>query len=277
MTYAQGLSFAVIGGAVAMFVWGRFRYDLIALVALLIGIVTRDVPVKQAFSGFTSDVVVIIASALIVSAAIARSGVIEWAVRPLMGRLHSTATQVPALAGTTALLSMLTKNVGALAIMMPVALRIGRKTETSASSLLMPMAFMSLLGGLVTLVGTSTNIIVSQVRQDTLGKPFQMYDFAPVGLMIAARGHRDIIAHGVAVPQFAEQRTVLAAVTAREGRCHATLLVADPVDHAIRMLEYYSPMVATIQGRLRRDAPMFAPRRPLYQASALWTPGMVRS
>lgn len=188
MTYAQGLSFAVIGGAVAMFVWGRFRYDLIALVALLIGIATGDVPVKQAFSGFTSDVVVIIASALIVSAAIARSGVIEWAVRPLMGRLHSTATQVPALAGTTALLSMLTKNVGALAIMMPVALRIGRKTETSASSLLMPMAFMSLLGGLVTLVGTSTNIIVSQVRQDTLGKPFQMYDFAPVGLVLTALG-----------------------------------------------------------------------------------------
>lgn len=171
-----------------MFIWGRFRYDLVALVALLIGVATGDVPVKQAFSGFTSDVVVIIASALIVSTAIARSGVIEWAVRPLIGRLHTASTQVPALAGATALLSMLTKNVGALAIMMPVALRIGRKTETSASSLLMPMAFMSLLGGLVTLVGTSTNIIVSQVRQDTVGKPFQMYDFAPVGLVLTALG-----------------------------------------------------------------------------------------
>jgi di/tricarboxylate transporter len=188
LSYAQGLSFAIIGGTVAMFVWGRFRYDLIALVALLIGLATRDVPLKQAFGGFTSDVVVIIASALIVSAAIARSGAIEWAVRPLLNRLQRPVSQVPVLAGTTAVLSMLTKNVGALAIMMPVALRIGRKTETSASSLLMPMAFMSLLGGLVTLVGTSTNIIVSQVRQDTLGKPFQMYDFAPVGLVLTALG-----------------------------------------------------------------------------------------
>ena len=178
----------MIGAAVAVFAWGRFRYDLVALVALLIGLATGDVPVEKAFTGFTSDVVVIIASALVISAAIARSGVVEWAVGPMLERLHSASTQVPALAGTTALLSMLTKNVGALAIMMPVALRIGRKTETSPSSLLMPMSFMSLLGGLVTLVGTSTNIIVSQVRQEMVGTPFQMYDFAPVGLVLTAMG-----------------------------------------------------------------------------------------
>jgi di/tricarboxylate transporter len=83
---------------------------------------------------------------------------------------------------------MLTKNVGALAILMPVAMRVARKTGTSPSSLLMPMSFMSLLGGLVILVGTSTNIIVSQVRQDMLGKPFQMYDFAPVGFVLTALG-----------------------------------------------------------------------------------------
>jgi di/tricarboxylate transporter len=188
MNAAQVLSCAVIGGAVAIFAWGRFRYDLVALVALLIGLATGDVSSKDAFTGFTSDVVIIIASALIVSAAIARSGVVEWAVRPLMGRLRGAASQVPALAGITALLSMLTKNVGALAIMMPVALRLARKTGTSPSSLLMPMSFMSLLGGLVILVGTSTNIIASQVREDMLGKPFQMYDFAPVGLVLTALG-----------------------------------------------------------------------------------------
>ena len=171
-----------------MFAWGRFRYDLVALTALMVGLASGDVPIAKAFSGFTSDVVVIIAAALIISAAIARSGVIEWAVRPLMERLRTTAAQVPTLAGITALLAMVTKNVGALAIMMPVALRIGRKTETSPSSLLMPMSFMSLLGGLVTLVGTSTNIIVSQVRQETVGKPFQMFDFAPVGLVLTAFG-----------------------------------------------------------------------------------------
>lgn len=188
MTAPQALSFAIIGCAVLVFAWGRFRYDVVALVALFVGVLTKDVPIKSAFSGFTSDVVIIIACALIVSAAIQQSGVIEWAVRPLLDRLKSTATQVPVLAGATAFLSTLTKNVGALAIMMPVALRITRNTESSPSSLLMPMSFMSLLGGLVTLVGTSTNIIVSQVREDTVGQPFKMYDFAPVGLALTLLG-----------------------------------------------------------------------------------------
>ena len=188
MTAPQALSFAILGCAILAFAWGRFRYDTIALGALFVGVLTGDVPIKQAFTGFTSDVVVIIACALIVSAAIQQSGVIEWAIRPLLDRLRTTATQVPVLSAATAFLSTLTKNVGALAILMPVALRVTRTTETSASSLLMPMSFMSLLGGLVTLVGTSTNIIVSQVREETVGKPFQMYDFAPVGLTLTLLG-----------------------------------------------------------------------------------------
>ena len=188
MTPQQALAFAVVGGAVTLFAWGKFRYDIVALGALLVGLATGLVPAKAAFSGFTSDVVVIIATALIVSAAIARSGVVEVFLQPLLSRLKTAPTQVPALAGATALLSMPTKNVGALAILMPVALQIARRTGTSPSSLLMPMSFMSLLGGLVTLVGTSTNIIVSQVREETLGKPFQMFDFAPVGLALTALG-----------------------------------------------------------------------------------------
>jgi len=188
LTAPQALSFAIIGGAILAFAWGRFRYDLIALVALFVGVLTHDVPIKAAFTGFTSDVVVIIACALIVSAAIQQSGVIEWVLRPLLGRLKSTQMQVPVLAGATAVLSTLTKNVGALAILMPVALRVTRNSESSPSSLLMPMSFMSLLGGLVTLVGTSTNIIVSQVREETFGNPFQMYDFAPVGLVLTLLG-----------------------------------------------------------------------------------------
>ena len=188
MTTPQILSFALIACTVATFAWGRFRYDLVSLLALVVAMAIGIVPAKAAFSGFTSDVVVIIASALIVSAAIARSGVIESAIAPLLARLTSLPVQVPALAGATALLSMLTKNVGALAILMPTAIKLGRSEGSSVSALLMPMSFMSLLGGLVTLVGTSTNIIVSQVREDTLGKPFAMFDFAPVGLSLTAIG-----------------------------------------------------------------------------------------
>ena len=188
MTFEQGLSFAIVASAVALFASGRFRYDAISLGALLVAILTGVVKPKQAFAGFTSDVVIVIAGALIVSAAITRSGVIEPIVAPLARRLRTPRSQVPAMAGLTGLFAMINKNVGALAALMPMAIRLGRSKESSPSLLLMPMSFMALLGGLVTLVGTSTNIIVSQVRQDTFGQPFGMFDFTPVGLGLAAAG-----------------------------------------------------------------------------------------
>jgi len=188
MTLEQGLSFAIVGAAVAMFAWGKFRYDAISLAALLIGVLTGVVDEKRAFTGFSSDVVIIIASALVVSAAISRSGVIEPIVAPLIRRLETPQAQVPVMAGATGLFAMVNKNVGALAALMPVALRLGRSEKSSPSLLLMPMSFMALLGGLVTLVGTSTNIIVSQVRQNMFGHPFRFFDFAPVGLGLTFAG-----------------------------------------------------------------------------------------
>jgi di/tricarboxylate transporter len=188
MTYQQGLAFGLVGLTIVAFIWGRFRYDLIALVALLVGIATGVVPAKSAFDGFSNDITVIIASALVVSAAFARSGIVEAALRPLLPHLKTERSQVPALTAAVTLLSMATKNVGALAILMPVALQLARRTGTSPGRLLMPMSFGALLGGLVTLVGTSPNIIVSQVREEILGKPFAMYDYARVGLPLAALG-----------------------------------------------------------------------------------------
>ncbi|WP_421934117.1 SLC13 family permease [Phenylobacterium sp.] len=188
MTHQQALAFGLIAVTIGAFIWGRFRYDLIALVALLAGVLLGVVPAKSAFDGFSNDITVIIASALVVSAAFARSGIIEALLRPLLPRLKTERSQVPVLTAAVTLLSMTTKNVGALAIMMPVALQVARRTATSPGRLLMPMSFGALLGGLVTLVGTAPNIIVSQVREQILGKPFGMYDYAPVGLALAAMG-----------------------------------------------------------------------------------------
>ena len=184
MTLSQGLAFGLIGGTLLLFIWGRLRYDLVSLAALLTGVFMGVVPAAKAFDGFKSDVVVIIAAALVVSAAFQRSGLVELVMKPLLSRLTTERTQVPVLTTATAILSSATKNVGALAILMPVAQQLSRRTGTSVSRLLMPMATASLLGGLITLVGTSTNIIVSQVRQQALGKPFNMFDFAPVGLCL---------------------------------------------------------------------------------------------
>lgn len=188
MTLPQAEAFGLIAVTIASFVWGALPYDLIALVALLTGIAIGVVPAAHAFDGFSNEVVIIIAAALVISEAVGRSGVVESVMRPLLPRLRTVRSQVPVLVGATMLLSMVTKNVGALAILMPVALQVARRTKTSPSYLLMPMAFASLLGGIVTLVGTSPNILMATVRQQVLGKPFRMFDYTPVGLGIAALG-----------------------------------------------------------------------------------------
>ncbi|GAA0568017.1 SLC13 family permease [Craurococcus roseus] len=188
MTIDQALAFGLVGTTIGLFVWGRLPYDLVALLSLLAGVVVGIVPADKAFDGFADDVVVIVATALLVSSAVARSGAVETAMRPLLRRLRGTGAQVSALSGMVLVLSAFTKNIGALAIFMPVAFQLGRRTGTSPSSLLMPMAFASLIGGLVTLIGTSPNIIVSRLREDITGQPFGMFDFAPVGLGIALAG-----------------------------------------------------------------------------------------
>ncbi len=188
MTTPQILAFAILAAMMALFVWGRLRFDMVAVLALLACLFTGIVPYDKAFSGFSDDIIIIVASALIVSAAVARSGVIEVALRPIAPWLTTPTAQVFILTAVVAALSGFVKNIGALAMMMPVAFQLGRKTGTPPSAMLMPMAFGSLLGGIVTLVGTSPNIIVSRVRQEVLGEPFLMFDFAPVGVFLAVGG-----------------------------------------------------------------------------------------
>jgi di/tricarboxylate transporter len=188
MTWQQGAAFGLIGLMMAAFVWGRFRYDLVAMVALLSAVLIGIVPADKAFSGFSDDIIAIIASALVVSAAVARSGIVERALKPIAPYLTTKSIQVVVLAGAVAALSGFVKNIGALAMLMPVAFALARKNETSPSVYLMPMAFGSLLGGIVTLVGTSPNILVSRVRQEITGEPFSMFDFTPVGLILALAG-----------------------------------------------------------------------------------------
>lgn len=188
MTHPQMLSFAIVAGMMALFVWGRLRYDLVAVLALLASVLAGIVPADKAFAGFSDDIVIIVASALLVSAAVAKSGVLEAALNRVAPYLHNIQMQVIVLVASVTVLSAFVKNIGALAMMIPVAFQIARRTNTPPSSFLMPMAFGSLLGGIVTLVGTSPNIIVSRVRDELLGEPFGMFDFTPVGLGIAVAG-----------------------------------------------------------------------------------------
>lgn len=188
MTLDQALSFGLIAATVALFISNRFRFDLVALFSLLGALALGVVPAHKAFSGFSDQVVVLVASALVISAGVGKSTLIGRVVRQAEPFLTTTTRQVAALAFATTIMSAFMKNIGALAILLPIAIQIARRSETPVSRLLMPMAFGSLIGGVVTLIGTSPNILVSRVRQELTGEPFAMFDFAPVGIGIAVAG-----------------------------------------------------------------------------------------
>jgi di/tricarboxylate transporter len=188
MTLPQFLSVAVLVGMMAMFLWGRFRYDVVAVMALLAAVVAGIVKPADAFRGFSDDIVIIVGSALVLSGAVQRSGAIERLMRRLQKHVTTVRSQLLLLAASVGLGSALVKNIGALAMMMPAAFQMAKKSDTSPSAFLMPMAFASLLGGLITLIGTSPNIHVSRVREEMTGQPFHMFDYAPVGLGLTVVG-----------------------------------------------------------------------------------------
>jgi di/tricarboxylate transporter len=182
------LAFGILAGTMALFIWGRLRYDMVALLALLASIAAGTVAPHDAFKGFSDDIVIIVGSALVVSAAVSRSGIVETALRFIGSRVEKVKWQLTVLVSSVTFLSALVKNIGALAMLMPAALKMAKKSEASPSVFLMPMAFGSLLGGLITLIGTSPNIIVSRVREQMTGEPFRMFDYAPVGVALSLLG-----------------------------------------------------------------------------------------
>lgn len=199
------LAFGLIALMMAAFVIDRIRYDLVAVLALLSAIAMGIVPFDKAFSGFSDDIVIIVASALIVSAGVARSGVVDLAIKRFFPNLSSFHAQLALLIAVVTILSAFIKNIGALAIMMPVAFQFARKSGRSPSRYLMPMAFGALLGGLMTQIGTSPNIVVSRLQAELGGTPFTMFDFTPVGALLAAIGFVFLVLFNRLVPTRSPQ------------------------------------------------------------------------
>ncbi len=188
MTTPQLMSIGLLIGMMGLFLWGRFRYDVTAIIALLTGLSLGLVKPKEAFTGFSDDIVIIVGSALVISSAMQRSGLIESALAIVARRVTRVRSQLMVLTAAVGVSSGMVKNVGALAMLMPAAVQTARKSDTSPSVFLMPMSFASLLGGLMTLVGTSPNIIVSKVREQMTGEPFGMFDYLPTGLGLLVVG-----------------------------------------------------------------------------------------
>ncbi|SMF32487.1 Di- and tricarboxylate transporter [Tistlia consotensis] len=188
MTTEQILLFAILGAALLLFAWGRLRYDLVAMLALLVAVVAGIVPADHAFDGFGHPAVITVAAILILSRALRNSSLVDLAARLLGSLGHRPSIQVLGLALVTAIFSAFMNNVGALALMLPVALAVAAEAKRPASEVLMPISFASLLGGLTTLIGTPPNIVIASFRAGEAGQPFGMFDFAPVGLSIALVG-----------------------------------------------------------------------------------------
>lgn len=230
MTFEQYMAFGVITLMMAAFVWGRFRYDLVAAGALLVALAVGIVPFEDAFKGFSDDIVIIVGSALLVSAGVARSGIVQAAIERFAPNLSSVRMQITLLVVTVTVLSAFIKNIGALAIMMPIAFQFARRSGVSPSQFLMPMAFGSLLGGLMTLIGTSPNIVVSSVRRELTGQPFAMFDFTPVGATVAAAGVLFLIFFYWLVPQRTRtSKSVTEAIDIKNYMTEAKVVAASPV------------------------------------------------
>jgi di/tricarboxylate transporter len=180
--------FALLFFVFVFLIWGRWRYDLVAFTALLVALLTGIVPVGEAFSGFGHPAVVIIALVLIVSRGLSNSGVIEMLARYVVSSTRKLAAHIGIMSSLAAVLSAIMNNVAALALLMPVDMQAARKAERSPSLSLMPLSFASILGGMITLIGTPPNIVIAEFRNDALGAPYKMFDFAPVGLACAVVG-----------------------------------------------------------------------------------------
>jgi di/tricarboxylate transporter len=188
MSTDQIILFSLFGAVFGMLLWGKFRYDIVAFSALMIGVVLGVVPSKDAFNGFGHPATLVVALVLVVSAGLVRSGAVLLITRTLVDSSRSLGAHITLMGAVGGILSAFMNNVAALALLMPVDIQTARKAGRAPGLTLMPLSFATILGGMVTLIGTPPNIIIASIRQDSLGEPFGMFDFAPVGGIAAIAG-----------------------------------------------------------------------------------------
>lgn len=188
MTLDQWLIFGTLLLTLILFIVGKWRYDVVALLALLTVVLTGLIPIDRAFTGFSNPAVVTVAAVLVLSRGLQNSGIVDVIGQNLSRLKGGITIQLAALTGIVAVLSAFMNNVGALALLLPVTIQLARKKGISPSIFLMPIAFASLLGGMTTLIGTPPNIIVATFRQQAGVEPFRMFDFTPVGIGVAIAG-----------------------------------------------------------------------------------------
>jgi di/tricarboxylate transporter len=188
ISFEQLLIVGILVATIAMFLWGRWRHDMVAAGALLACVFTGLVPYADAFAGFAHPAVITVACVLILSHGLQTSGAVDALTRRMLPAKAGPTLSIFALTALGALLSAFMNNVGALALLIPVAMQIAGRLNLPPGKVLMPLAFGSILGGTTTLIGTPPNLIVSGLRAEAGLGGFGMFDFTQVGLAITALG-----------------------------------------------------------------------------------------
>lgn len=188
MTPPQMMIFAILAATLALFLWGRFRHDIVALAALMACVMAGLVPADSAFEGFGHPAVITVACVLVLSQGLQNTGAVDWLARSALPRTAGRLTGMITLLGLGAALSGFMNNVGAMALLMPLAVVLSDRLKLTNGQVLMPLAFGTILGGMTTLIGTPPNLIVSGFRAEAGLGHFAMFDFAPVGVAVALGG-----------------------------------------------------------------------------------------
>jgi len=188
LTPEQFTVLTILVVAMGLFLWGRWRHDMVAIAALLAVVITGLVPASAAFDGFGHPAVITVACVLVLSHGLQNSGAVDLLARRVLPSQAGPLLTVGALTALAGLLSGFMNNVGALALLMPLAIQVAARFELPPGKVLMPLSFGSILGGMTTLIGTPPNLIVAGFRAEAEGEPFGMFAFTPVGLAVAATG-----------------------------------------------------------------------------------------
>lgn len=184
----QFMILAILLATMAMFLWGRWRHDMVAAGALLSCVLTGLIPANEAFAGFSHPAVITVACVLVLSRGLQTSGAVDVLTRTVLPAKAGVTLSLTALIALGAGLSSFMNNVGAMALLMPVAIQIAKRLNMPPGQVLMPLSFGTILGGMTTLIGTPPNLIVSGFRAETGTGGFAMFDFTPVGLAVAVSG-----------------------------------------------------------------------------------------
>ncbi len=260
MTTPQILIFAILAATMALFLWGRFRHDVVALLALMACVLTGLVPSDEAFAGFGHPAVITVACVLVLSRGLQNTGAVDWLARAVLPREAGRLTSLAALMGLGALLSGFMNNVGAMALLMPVGVQLSARLDLTPGQVLMPLAFGTILGGMTTLIGTPPNLIVSGFRAEAGFGHFSMFDFSAVGVAVALVGVAFVVLAGwrlvpgrkAAGAEGFETGTYLTEVRVPEG--------SRAVDLTLRDFENeIEDSAAQIVGLVRNEVRMTAP------------------